>query len=246
MSEPSEETGVGAHADTESHWGLKVISWALLIALSSVILSAAVAVFLRVVVPEDPTLFAYFFALALPTNALSAASAIVFFLGFSAIYRHRGEAGSVRARTLRRSLILLVATVVATASLLSVRFFWPFLLPPFVGFPERLGVQAILSVVFSGADIIVSLLLAFLLYYTVVSFLPAGLLSRLNLAVILLVLGAIVTFGLTAASAWTAQGLLEFDDYFIALTALAAVLFWTVYRASMRSLGRPSSAPSGT
>ncbi|MEE9591973.1 MAG: hypothetical protein V3W28_00140 [Thermoplasmata archaeon] len=246
MSEPSEEPGVGAHADVESQWGLKLISWALLIALSSVILSAVVAVILRGVVSRDPALFAYFFALTLPASALLATTAIVFLIGFSAIYRHRGEAGAVRARTLRKSLVLLVATVVATLSLLSVRFFWPFLLPPFGGFPGLLKVQALLSVVFSGADIIVSLLLALLLYYTVVSFLPAGLLSRLNLAVILLVLGAIVTFGFTAASVWTSQSLLEFDDYFIALTALAAVLFWTVYRASARSLGRPSSGPSKT
>lgn len=198
------------------------------------------AVVLRAVIPRDPGFTSYFFFLTLPTSLLSATSAIVFLLGFATVYRHRGEAGRARDRNLRRSLVLLVATVVATLLSSSVLFFWPFLLPS-LGVPELRGIQATLSLVFGGADIIVSLLLALLLYYTVVSFLPAGLLSRLNIAVILLILGAVVSFALALVSVWTAQSLQEFDDYFFALTALAVVLFWSVFRASARSLGRPSS-----
>ena len=228
------------HTDTETQWGLKLASWALLVYLSAIVVSASGAVLLRVTSSRGPALLVLLPVITVSGGLLLLTSSIIFLIGFSTMYRHRGEAGLARDRNLRTSLFLLIGTAVAVLGMFTVSLFLPLLLLPASG-PG--AIQALLSFVgfiSRGVGIIRALLLSFLLYYIVVSLVPAGFLSRLKLAVVLFVLSAIVAFAFALAATWTDLPLQEFNEVFVAPSALAVLLFWSVYRASQRSLALSS------
>ncbi len=234
------------HTETETRWGLKLVGWSLLLNLSAIVASALVVLTLRVTLSRGPGFWAYFPVFSFSAWFLSVASGILFLLAFSTMYRHRGESGLIRDRQMRTSLFLLVGTITALVGWFSVSLFVPFLLILSSG-PG--GVQALLvltSLISRGVAILVALLLALLLYYMVVSLVPSRLLSRLKLAVVLFVLSAIAAFGLALASMWTDLPLQEFNEVFVAPSALAVLLFWSVYRASQRPLDLPTSQSLST
>lgn len=228
------------HADTETQWGLKLASWALLVYFSAIVVNASGAVLLRVTSPRGPALSAYLPVLTLLGGLLLLTSSIIFLIGFSTMYRHRGEAGLARDRNLRTSLFLLMGTAVTVLGMFTVSLLLPFLIRPA---SEPGAVQALLSFVgfiSRGVGIIGALLLSLLLYYIVVSRVPPGFLSRLKLAVVLFVLSAIVAFAFALTATWTDLPLQEFNEVFMAPSALAVLLFWSVYRTSQRSLALSS------
>lgn len=237
------------HEETETQWGLRLASWALLLYLGAILAGVSSAFVLRIILLQEPYIPAYSFYLflfTLPATLLSATSAIIFLLGFSTMYRHRGEPGSVRDRNLKRSFLLLLGSIVALITGWAVTLFLPFLLPTALALDAFRTLQAVRVVLSLGIGIILAFLLALLLYYVVVSLAPERLMSRLNLAVVLFVLSAIVTFALALASMWTDLPLQEFNEAFVAPSALALLLFWSVYRASQRSLDPPPSQSLST
>ncbi len=91
-----------------------------------------------------------------------------------------------------------------------------------------------MAVVSSGIGVVVATLLALILYYVVISYPPPNLLSRVKIAVVLMVFGAIVAFAISIIALWTTFPQ-DFNEVFVAPSALAVFLFWSVYRASQRS-----------
>ena len=224
------------HTEGETRWGLKLASWALLIHFVAILWGAAAAVVVRFILLQTPIVLEfsfYFFLLGLPALFLSAASAILFLLGFSSMYRHRGESGTVVYGNLRRSFVLLLAFIAAFLAGWAVLFFSAFFFPLF-GPGGFQAFQAAMAVVSSGIGVVVAILLAFLLYYVVISYASPSLLSRLKIAGVLFVFGAIATLSVSLLAVWTTFPQ-EFNEVFVAPSALAVFLFWTVYRASQRS-----------
>ena len=223
------------HTEGETRWGLKLGGWALLINFVAILWGAAAALVFRFILLQTPGVWVsfYFPLLFLPAQLLYVASAILFLVGFSSMYRHRGEPGTVIYGNLRRSFVLLLAFIAAFLAGSAVLFFSAFLFPIFGpgGFQTF---QASRAVVSSGISVVVALLLAAFLYYVVISYAPPNLLSRLKLAVVLFVFGAIVTLALFFLAVWTTFPQ-EFNQVFVAPSALAVFLFWSVYRASQRS-----------
>ena len=232
------------HTDTETRWGLKLVSWALLIYVGAGTVGVSGSLILRRMSPLDFREFSlYLFAFGVSAGVLSVTYAIIFLIGFSTLYRHRGESGLVRDRNMRRSLLLLIAAVVALVATQAVALFLPFLLLPSAsGLEEYLARSAVVFLILSGVGILVAGLLALLLYYIVVSLVPARLLSRLKLAAALFVLSAVVAFGLALAFTRIAPPFPEFDDVFVTvpLQALGVLLFWSVYRTTQGSHGLAS------
>ncbi len=234
--EPYPATEFSMHTDTETQWGLKLASWALLVYLSGIAVSASAAVLLRVTSSRGPALSAYLPVFTLLGGLLLFTSSIIFLIGFSAMYRHRGKAGLARDRNLRTSLFLLIGTAAAVLGTFTVSLLLPFLLLPVSGPGAVRALLSFVGFISRGVGIIGALLLSLLLYYIVVSLVPPGFLSRLKLAVVLFVLSAIVASALALAATWTDLPLQEFNEVFVAPSALAVLLFWSVYRASQRFL----------
>ncbi len=232
------------HTGTETSWGLKLVSWALLIYVGAVVVGVSGSQILRRITPMDFGEFSlYVFAFGLSAGVLSVTYAIIFLIGFSTMYRHRGESGLVRDGHMRRSLLLLIATVVALVTTQAVVLLLPFLLLPSTsGFEEYLARITQVFLILSGVGILVALLLALLLYYIVVSLVPSRLLSRLKLAAALFVLSAVVAFVLALASTRISFPFPEFDDVFVTvpLRAFGVLLFWSVYRTTQGSHGLAS------
>ncbi len=235
------------HTDTETRWGLKLVSWALLIYVGAIVVGVSSSLILRRMSPQNMLEFSqysqYAFAFGLSDVVLSVTYTVIFLIGFSTLYRHRGEPGLVRDRNMRRSLLLLIAAVVALVTTQAVALLLPFLLLPSAsGFEEYLARSAAVFLILNGVGILVALLLALLLHYIVVSLVPARLLSRLKLAAALFVLSAIVAFGFALASTRIASPFLEFEEVFVTvpLQALGVFVFWSVYRTTRRSLGLAS------
>ncbi|MCJ2520686.1 MAG: hypothetical protein LN412_07070 [Candidatus Thermoplasmatota archaeon] len=226
------------HTDTETRWGLKLVSWALLIYVGAIVFGAFRLLILWRMSPMSPLDFQefwlYAFAFSLIPGVLSATYAIIFLIGFSTMYRHRGEAGLVRERSMRSSLFLLIAAVVALVTTRAVSMFLPFLLLPSVsGLDEYLARSATVFLILGGVGIVVALLLALLLYLIVVSLVPSRLLSRLKLAAALFVLSAVVAFGFALASTRIAFPFPEFESFVtVSLRAFGLLLFWSVYRTT--------------
>ncbi len=207
------------HTGRETRWGLRLASWALLMQLVAILWGAAFAVVLRVIFLQELDFSAYsfyLFFLGLPATLLSLASALTFLLGFSAMYRHRGEPGNARHEDMRKSFLLLLAVIVAFVARWGVILFLPAFFPTALDPEEFQTLQTVRSVVSGSVGIIVNVLLALFFYYVVVSLVPANLVSRLKLAVVLLVLGAIVTFALVLASPQIGLPLQEFNEVLVA------------------------------
>lgn len=230
------------HEETETRWGLKIAGWALLLYLGAILVGVSSAVVLRIILlgPNVSAYSLYIFLLTLPATLLSLTSGIIFLVGFSTMYRHRGEPGAVRDNNMRRSFLLLLGLIAALVTGWTLSLFLFLLFPVAFQTGNFQTVQAVMVVVRLGVGIIVSFLLALLLYYVVLSLVPVNLLSRLKLAFVLMVLGAIVTFALGVASLRTALPFQELNEVFVAPSALALLLFWSVYRASQRSLALSS------
>ncbi len=234
------------HTDTETRWGLKLVSWALLIYVGAVVVGVSGLLILRRMSPMTPLDFQefsqYAFAFSLSAGVLSVTYAIIFLIGFSTMYRHRGEPGLVRDRNMRSSLLLLAAAVVALVTTRAVSVFMPSLLLPSVsGLEEFLARSATAFLILDGVEIVVALLLALLLYLIVVSLVPSRLLSRLKLAAALFVLSAVVAFGFALASTWIAFPFPEFEFFVtVPLRALGVLLFWSVYRTTQGTPGLAS------
>ncbi len=235
------------HTERETRWGLRFASWALLINFVAILWGAAAAVIVRFILLQTPNAWEfsfYFFLLSLPAQFLSAASAILFLLGFSSMYRHRGESGTIIHGNLRRSFVLLIAFIAAYLAGWAVLFFSAFFFPLFEpgGFQTFQAARAMVS---SGISVVVAILLASFLYYVVISYASPNLLSRLKLAVVLFVFGAIATLALFFLAVWTTFPQ-EFNEVFVAPSALAVFLFWSVYRASQRSPNLVVAGDSGS
>ncbi len=234
------------HTDTETTWGLKLVSWALLIYVGAVVFGVFRLLILRRMSPMSPLdfqeFYQYAFAFSLSAGVLSVTYAIIFLIGFSTMYRHRGEAGLLRDRNMRSGLLLLIAAVAALVTTRAVSVFWPFLLLPSVsGIEEYLAQSATVFLILGGVEIVVALLLALLLTLVVVSLVPSRLLSRLKLAAVLFVLSAVVAFGYGLASTWIAFPFPEFAFFVtVPLRALGVLLFWSVYRTTQGSPGLAS------
>ncbi|MEE9592161.1 MAG: hypothetical protein V3W28_01100 [Thermoplasmata archaeon] len=231
------------HTDTETRWGLKLVSWALLIYAGAIVFGAFRLLILRRMSPTTPVDFQefwqYAFAFTLIPGVLSATYVIIFLIGFSSMYRHRGEAGLVHDRNMRSGLLLLIAAVAALVTTRAVSVFLSFLLLPSVsGLDEYLARIGAVYLILGGVEIVVALLLALLLYLIVVSLVPSRLLSRLKLAAALFVLSAVVAFGFALAPTWIAFPFPEFEFFVtVPLLALGVLLFWSIYRTTRGSPG---------
>lgn len=234
------------HTERETRWGLRFASWALLINFVAILWGAAAAVVVRFILLQTPSVWVSFYILLLflPASFLYAASAILFLVGFSSMYRHRGESGTIIYGNLRRSFVLLLAFIAAYLAGWAVLFFSTFFFPLFEpgGFQTFQAARAVVS---SGISVVVAILLASFLYYVVISYASPNLLSRLKLAVVLFVFGAIVTLALFFLAVWTTFPQ-EFNEVFVAPSALAVFLFWSVYRASQRSPNLVVAGDSGS
>ncbi len=225
------------HTEGETRWGLRLASWALLIQFVAILWGAAAAVVVRFILSQTPYVLEFSFYIPLfflPATILSAASAILFLVGFSSMYRHRGEPGTVVYGNLRRSFFLLLALIAAYLAEWAVLLFSSFFFPAGFELGEFQTFQAARAIVSWGVGVVAAVLLAVFLYYVVISFVSVNLLSRLKLAVVLMVLGAIVTLAVFLLALWTTFPQ-EFNVVFVAPSALAFFLFWSVYRASQRS-----------
>ncbi len=193
-----------------------------------------------IVFPLGSSYVTYTSALGLGAGLLSISYTVIFLIGFSMLYRSRDRFGNDYERNMKRSLYLLIGSVTILIASLVASFLTPRLLRPALGFEAYIEAQKTVSLALGGVQVLAAFLLAFLLYFLVVSLVQSAHQSRLKIAVTLYVTAAAIGYAWAAISNLVVESSFQFDLYGyyaqVSVKFPAILLFWSVYRASHRSL----------